>query len=292
MHACYSHLPLEPGANFPSDVRDDGAFPPEPYDFAFWGFPCIKHSSLNRTATEADLVDALDLLGRALRQLSENPPLVFVLENTHSLLSGPRWVLARITSMLRQLPYDWRFAPCPRASGQGPTLLGKVCAQRRALEYAYSGCTMTRHGTVQSGTGEVEVGARGFTYYLLGGGSRRNFFNIEQKSRTSPSRRARSAMLNTFLVCTGFSPTSAALRPAHAPFAATTPRSIPATMLAKRRASGGGKAEVAYTVLEEDGSDVWRADDAVAVIRSGGVGVIPTDTGYDDARAQSRVVWP
>ena len=116
VHACYPHLPLEPGANFPSDVRDDGAFPLEPYDFAFWGFPCIKHSSLNRTATEADLVDALDLLGLALRRLSENPPLAFVLENTHSLLSGPRWVLARITSMLRQLPYDWRFAPCPRAS--------------------------------------------------------------------------------------------------------------------------------------------------------------------------------
>ena len=116
MHACYSHLPLEPGANFPSDVRDDGAFPPEPYDFAFWGFPCIKHSSLNRTATEADLVDALDLLGLALRRLSENPPLVFVLENTHSLLSGPRWVLTQITSMLRLLPYDWRSAPRPRAA--------------------------------------------------------------------------------------------------------------------------------------------------------------------------------
>ena len=102
----------------------------------------------------------------------------------------------------------------------------------------------------------------------------------------------RSAMLNTFLVCSGFSPTSAALRPAHAPFAAATPRSIPATMLAKRRASGGGKAEVAYTVLEEDGSDVWRADDAVDVIRSGGVGVIPTDTGYDDApRPIMRIVW-
>ena len=56
--------------------------------YRHWG--CIKHSSLNRTATEADLVDALDLLGRALRQLSENSPLVFVLENTHSLLSGPR----------------------------------------------------------------------------------------------------------------------------------------------------------------------------------------------------------
>ena len=123
-------------------------------------------------------------------------------------------------------------------------------------------------------------------------------------SETSPTRRARSpsrgercqprsAMLNTFLVCSGFSPTSAALRPAHAPFAAATPRSIPATMLAKRRASGGGKAEVAYTVLEEDGSDVWRADDAVDVIRSGGVGVIPTDTGYDDApRPVTRIVRP
>ena len=118
----------------------------------------------------------------------------------------------------------------------------------------------------------------------------RDFANAapELASRGERSQ-PRSAMLNTFLVCSGFSPTSAALRPAHAPFAAATPRSIPATMLAKRRASGGGKVEVAYTVLEEDGSDVWRADDAVAVIRSGGVGVIPTDTGYDDARVQSHV---
>ena len=115
VHACYPHLPLVPGANFPSDVRDDGAFPAEPYDFAFWGFPCVKHSSLNRTATEADLVDALDLLEHALRQLSENPPAVFVLENTHSLLSGPRWVLARITTMLRRLPYDWRHSSLIRA---------------------------------------------------------------------------------------------------------------------------------------------------------------------------------
>ena len=34
-------------------------------------------------------------------------------------------------------------------------------AQRRALEYAYSGCTMTRHGTVQLDTRGVEVGVRG-----------------------------------------------------------------------------------------------------------------------------------
>ena len=126
MHSCYPHLPLEPGANFPSDVRDDGAFPAEPYDFSFWGFPCVKHSSLNHTATEADLVDALDLLEHALRRLSENPPAVFVLENTHSLLSGPRWVLARITSMLRRLPYDWRHPsptrapPLPRSPCRAP----------------------------------------------------------------------------------------------------------------------------------------------------------------------------
>ena len=130
-----------------------------------------------------------------------------------------------------------------------------------------------------------------------------NFPDFANAAREGEGRRGRhhegercqprSAMLNTFLVCSGFSPTSAALRPAHAPFAAATPRSIPATMLAKRRASGGGKAEVAYTVLEEDGSDVWRADDAVAVIRSGGVGVIPTDTGYDDApRPVTRIVRP
>ena len=111
MHACYPHLPLEPGASFPADVLDDGAFPTDPYDFSFWGFPCIKHSSLNRTATEADLVGALDLLERALHRLSGNPPSVFVLENTHSLLSGPRWVLLRITSMLGSLPYSWRSAP-------------------------------------------------------------------------------------------------------------------------------------------------------------------------------------
>ena len=38
-------------------------------------------------------------------------------------------------------------------------LVGKVCP-KEALEYAYSGCTITRHGTGQSDTGEVEVGAR------------------------------------------------------------------------------------------------------------------------------------
>ena len=84
-------------------------------------------------------------------------------------------------------------------------------------------------------------------------------------------------MLHTFLVCTGLSPTAAASRPVHAPPAAT-PRSIHVTMLSTRT-----RKEVAYTVLESDGSDVWRADDAVSAIRSGGVGVIPTDTGYDYA---------
>ena len=110
MHSCYSHLPLEPCAAFPADVRDDGAFPAQPYDFAFWGFPCIKHSSLNRTVTEADLRRALEVLHTAFGRLAENPPSVLVLENTYSLLTGPRWVLAEITSMLHRLAYTWRRA--------------------------------------------------------------------------------------------------------------------------------------------------------------------------------------
>ena len=110
VHACYPHLPLEPSTAFPADVRGDGAFPASAYDFAFWGFPCIKHSSLNRNVTEVDLRCALDVLRAAFRRLSENPPSVLVLENTYSLLTGPRWVLAEITSMLHRVPYDWRLA--------------------------------------------------------------------------------------------------------------------------------------------------------------------------------------
>ena len=110
VHACYPKLPPE---NFPTDVRDDGAFPSVPYDFSFWGFPCIKHSSLNRTVTEADLRQALDLLCAAFHRLAKNPPAVFVLENTYSLVAGPRWVLAQITAMLQLLPYDWRLATAP-----------------------------------------------------------------------------------------------------------------------------------------------------------------------------------
>ena len=32
--------------------------------------------------------------------------------------------------------------------------------------------------------------------------------------------------------------------------------------------------------LEPDGSDAWRADKVLDIIRSGGVGVLPTDTCY------------
>ena len=110
VHACYPHLPLEPNTAFPADVRSDGAFPARTYDFAFWGFPCIKHSSLNRNVTEVDLRYALDVLRAAFLRLSENPPSVLVLENTYSLLTGPRWVLVEITSMLHRVPYDWRRA--------------------------------------------------------------------------------------------------------------------------------------------------------------------------------------
>ena len=35
-----------------------------------------------------------------------------------------------------------------------------------------------------------------------------------------------------------------------------------------------------YIELEPDGSDAWRASEAVDIIRDGGIGVIPTDSCY------------
>ena len=123
MHACYPHLPLEPGANFPSDVRDDGAFPPEPYDFAFWGFPCIKHSSLNRTATEADLVDALEKFCARVRPRSGGS-----LVGPWRLVQAPARNSSRTcdTSLLTQGPHvtNGRFRCCrcrSRAAAAGCT---------------------------------------------------------------------------------------------------------------------------------------------------------------------------
>ena len=51
-------------------------------------------------------------------------------------------------------------------------------------------------------------------------------------------------------------------------------------MLAKKKKAGGGRPALDYIRLEEDGSDTWRASDALEAIRSGGCGVIPTDTSY------------
>ena len=109
-------MPAEPGGSFPAHVLDEGAFPALPYDFAFWGFPCIKFSGLNRAVTDPDLVASLTLLLSALSLLGENPPKVFVLENTACLVSGPAWVLDRITTALQSLPYHWRCAALPLLS--------------------------------------------------------------------------------------------------------------------------------------------------------------------------------
>lgn len=51
-------------------------------------------------------------------------------------------------------------------------------------------------------------------------------------------------------------------------------------MLVKKKRAGGGRPALDYVRLEEDGSDTWRASGALDVIRSGGCGVIPTDTSY------------
>ena len=54
-----------------------------------------------------------------------------------------------------------RSGPAPsrtRRFGRTNSLYQGRSAQRRALEYAYSGCTITWHGTVQSDTGEVGRG--------------------------------------------------------------------------------------------------------------------------------------
>ena len=52
------------------------------------------------------------LLDQALTLLGSNPPSVFVLENTASLLALPH-VLAHICSSLSALPYVWRYVRPP-----------------------------------------------------------------------------------------------------------------------------------------------------------------------------------
>ena len=105
-------FPVEPGGRFPASVLDPGAFPSTAYDLAFWGFPCVLYSGLQRHATPEDLQWSLALLERALDKLRQNPPRVFVLENTASLLALPD-VLSQIEDLLESLPYDWRWAATP-----------------------------------------------------------------------------------------------------------------------------------------------------------------------------------
>ena len=96
------------GSLFPvSSVLDPGALPSKPYDLAFWGFPCDLYSGLQRDATTDDIQQSLALLDSALAALRRNPPRVFVLENTASMLALPS-VLSHVCASLSALPYEWR----------------------------------------------------------------------------------------------------------------------------------------------------------------------------------------
>ena len=66
------------------------------------------------------------------------------------------------------------------------------------------------------------------------------------------------------------------------PGGAALRRPLPArcTVLAARKMEGKGGVEQVYVTLEEDGSDAWRADEAVRILADGGMGVLPTETGY------------
>ena len=59
-----------------------------------------------------------------------------------------------------------------------------------------------------------------------------------------------------------------------------SPRARCAVRVAARKMEGKGGVEQVYVTLEEDGSDAWRADEAVRILADGGMGVLPTETGY------------
>ena len=114
VHACYGHrFPLQPHSLccFPFDVLDPGALPTVPYHLAFWGVPCVNFSGLRRRDTPSDflsgVVGSLVIFREALSDLLLNPPSVFIVENTASLLGLP-WVLQCINQALEDLPYHWR----------------------------------------------------------------------------------------------------------------------------------------------------------------------------------------
>ena len=78
----------------------------------------MKYSTLHRHVDPQGVSRALEVFDTALARLRENPPSVFVLENTASLLALPE-TLAHIDASLSSLPYDWRCAAAPPAP---PTL--------------------------------------------------------------------------------------------------------------------------------------------------------------------------
>ena len=79
----------------------------------------MKYSTLHRHVDPQGVSRALEVFDTALARLRENPPRVFVLENTASLLALPE-TLAHIDASLSTLPYDWRCDVTPPAP---PSLL-------------------------------------------------------------------------------------------------------------------------------------------------------------------------
>lgn len=98
-------LLLEAG-RFPTDAASPEATTfSEPADLAFWGFPCVLYSGLNRGPSAVALERSLAVFDRALDYVRLHRPRVFLLENVPSLLGRYRWVLDRILSMLADLNY-------------------------------------------------------------------------------------------------------------------------------------------------------------------------------------------
>ena len=74
--------------------------------------PCVNFSGLRRRDIPGDflsgVVGSLVIFREALSDLRLNPPSVFIVENTASLLGLP-WVLECINQALDALPYHWRY---------------------------------------------------------------------------------------------------------------------------------------------------------------------------------------
>ena len=85
-----------------------------------------------------------------------------------------------------------------------------------------------------------------------------------------------------------FAPTAQKIR--HRNQNVMSPCSLHAKRGGKGKSGGGGKSkggipdrlveETLYIECEPDGSDAWRCADITDILRRGGVGCLPTDTGY------------